>query len=211
MLVVSNQEIRLRNNALQKANAEATFEVLKNQVNPHFLFNSLNTINAMIGNTNDAAKAFVNDMSQVYRHVLSSANKPVVTLEEEMEFAMAYINMLHERHGANLKVEVISDTELMADLLPPMSLQILLENAVKHSVVSSRQPLLIKIEAKDKSVSVWNTIQEKKIKPPSTGTGLYNLNQRYWFLCKKEIDISKTDSKFKVSLPLLKIADVQLG
>lgn len=209
LLMVSNQEIRLRNEALQKANAEATFEVLKNQVNPHFLFNSLNTINAMIGNNNDAAKSFVNNMAQVYRHVLCSINKPVVTLEEEMEVADAYIKMLQERHGENVKVEVISDSELMECLLPPMSLQILLENAVKHNIVSARQPLLIKIEAKDKYVSVVNTIQEKRAKPPSTGTGLYNLNQRYWHLCKKEIDISRTDSTFRVSLPLLKIAEVQ--
>jgi LytS/YehU family sensor histidine kinase len=196
---------------LQKANVEATFEVLKNQVNPHFLFNSLNTINAMIGNSNDAAKAFVNNMSQVYRHVLSSINKPVVTLEEEMEVATAYIKMLRERHGENLRVEVRSDGEMMTYLLPPMSLQILMENAVKHNVVSARQPLVIKIEAKDEAVSVWNTIQEKRVKPPSTGTGLFNLNERYWHLCKKEIDISRTDSKFKVSLPLLKVTEVRAG
>lgn len=210
MLTKTNQEIRLRNEALQKANVEATFEVLKNQVNPHFLFNSLNTINAMIGNSNPAARAFVNNMSQVYRHVLNSANKTVVTLAEEMEFAMAYINMLHERHAGNLKVEVTPDIAATAGLLPPMSLQTLLENAVKHNVVSARQPLIVNIEAKNDSVTVTNVIQEKKIKPPSTGTGLYNLNQRYWYLCKKEIDISKTGSHFSVSLPLLKTNEINV-
>lgn len=209
MLLVSNQEIRLRNQALQKINAETTFEVLKNQVNPHFLFNSLNTITAMIGSTNDAAKTFVNNMSQVYRHVLSSANKPVVTLEQEMEYAMAYIHMLQARHAGNLELQVSTDAQLYETLLPPMSLQILLENAVKHSVVSARQPLLIQIEARDQCISVCNTIQEKKVKPPSTGTGLYNLNQRYWYLCKKQIDISRTHLEFKVSLPLLKRSDIR--
>lgn len=210
MLMVNNQQIRLRNEALQKVNAETTFEVLKNQVNPHFLFNSLNTIHAMIGVNNDAAKEFVNNMSQVYRHVLNSANKPVVTLAEEIEFAMAYINMLQERHAGNLAVETDIAHEHLTDFLPPMSLQILLENAVKHNVVSAKQPLTILVQAKDNRVTVCNSIRKKKIKPPSTGTGLYNLNRRYLYLCKSEIEITRTENSFNVSLPLLKASDAAL-
>lgn len=209
ILVTHNQAIRLRNEALQKTNAETSFEVLKNQVNPHFLFNSLNTIHAMIGNDDEAAKAFVSNMSQVYRHVLSSIRKPVVTLAEEMDFAKAYINMLHERHGNNLKVNINIDSEHMTGLLPPMSVQILLENAVKHNVVSAKWPLLIDIESSGTMVSVSNVIREKKIKPPSTGTGLYNLSQRYSFLCKKEISISQAQNRFTVLLPLLKVSEIE--
>ena len=209
MLVTHNQAIYLRNQALQKANAETSFEVLKNQVNPHFLFNSLNTIHAMIGKDDEAAKAFVSNMSGVYRHVLSSARKPVVTLAEEMDFLKAYINMLRERHGDNLNVKLEIDNEHMTDLLPPMSLQILVENAVKHNIVSAKQPLLIEIEVNDTFVSVCNVIREKKTKPPSTGTGLYNLSQRYWFLCKKEITISQVHNRFAVFLPLLKVAEIE--
>ncbi len=104
---------------LLKANAEATFEVLKNQVNPHFLFNSLNTINAMIDHDVSAAKKFVTNMSQVYRHILNSAGKPVTTLAEEMEFTTAYINMLLERHTNSLFIDTnIPDAYNML-LLPP--------------------------------------------------------------------------------------------
>lgn len=203
-LIVTNQRIRLRNETLQKVNAETTFEVLKRQVNPHFLFNSLNTLNAMIDSNSEAAKAFINNMSHVYRHVLNCADKPVVTLAEEMEFAMAYTNMLQERHIGSLHVTVNVSNQHMADFIPPMSLQILLENAVKHNVVSVRQPLEVIIETKNNYLIVNNRIQEKKVKPPSTGTGLYNLNRRYIYLCKKEIDISRSGSHFTVSLPLLR-------
>ncbi|RYF97426.1 MAG: hypothetical protein EOO00_00095 [Chitinophagaceae bacterium] len=208
MLMIKNQSILLRNHALQRSNVESTFEVLKNQVNPHFLFNSLNTINAMIGSTNERAKAFVNNMSQVYRHVLSSSRKDVVPVEDELEVAIAYIDMLRERHGDTLKIEIKKETKLSGRLLPPMSLQILLENAVKHNVVSLKHPLLISIVISEDGITVSNTSQEKKIKPPSTGTGLYNLSQRYKYLCDKEITIIRTDLVFKVSLPLLVAEEV---
>ncbi|WP_166437062.1 sensor histidine kinase [Niastella caeni] len=203
MLVVSNQQIRLRNETLQRINAETTFEVLKNQINPHFLFNSLNTLSAMIDTNSETAKAFINNMSHIYRYVLNSVDKPVVTLAEEMEFAMAYTNMLQERHIGSLHVYVNVSSQHMVHLLPPMSLQILLENAVKHNVVSTRQPLEVIIETKNNYLTVNNRIQEKKVKPPSTGTGLYNLNQRYIYLCKKEININRSGTHFSVSLPLL--------
>ncbi len=208
MLMIKNQSILLRNHALQRSNVESTFEVLKNQVNPHFLFNSLNTINAMIGSTNERAKAFVNNMSHVYRHVLSSSRKDVVRVEEELEVAIAYIEMLRERHGDTLKIEIKREAKLSGQLLPPMSLQILLENAVKHNVVSLKHPLLVTIEISEEGITVANTIQEKKVKPPSTGTGLYNLSQRYRYLCDKEITIIRTDSVFEVSLPLLRAEEV---
>ena len=208
MLMKSNQEMNIRNKALEKATVESTFEVLKNQVNPHFLFNSLNTINAMIGSTNDAARAFVSNMSDVYRYVLNSVNKNLVTLAEEMEVMSAYTGMLRQRHGAALQVEIKMDETFNDCLVPPMSLQILLENAVKHNIVSNRQPLIVTIEAKDNILTVSNPLQEKKTKAPGTGTGLYNLNQRYWYLCKRGIEISRQDSVFKVNLPLLTWKDV---
>jgi two-component system, LytTR family, sensor kinase len=207
MLLVKNQQVRLKNEMLQKVNAETTFEVLKNQVNPHFLFNSLNTINAMIDKDSAAAKNFVTNMSQVYRHVLNSAGQPVVTLAGEMEFAMAYSNMLQERHAGSLHIHIRITDEYLDDLLPPMSVQILIENAIKHNVVSARMPLAITIETVKRRLIVSNRLQEKKVKEPSTGTGLHNLHQRYGYLCNQGIDIDKADGLFVVSLPLLRIAN----
>jgi hypothetical protein len=206
-LLVNNQQIRLKNEMLQKVNAETTFEVLKNQVNPHFLFNSLNTINAMIDKDGAAAKKFITNMSQVYRHVLNSAGRPVVTLVEEMEFAMAYNNMLQERHSGGLNVNIHIADENLTGLLPPMSVQILLENAIKHNVVSARMPLAISIKTERGRLIVSNTLREKKVKEPSTGTGLHNLNQRYNYLCNRGIDIDKTKGLFIVSIPLLRMSN----
>lgn len=205
-LLESNQQQRLRNEMLLKANAESTYEVLKNQVNPHFLFNSLNTINAMIDSDIQAAKRFVTNMSQVYRYVLNSAGRPVTTLAGEMEFTRAYMNMLLERHSNSLFIEEDVPDEYGALLLPPVSLQILIENAVKHNVVSINNPLRITISAKNGHIVVSNKMSQRKLSAASTGTGLLNLDQRYLHLCGSTIEISKKDDVFSVAIPLLKMA-----
>ncbi|MGY3212001.1 sensor histidine kinase [Mucilaginibacter sp. HD30] len=202
-----NQEQRLRNEMLLKANAEATFEVLKNQVNPHFLFNSLNTINAMIDKDAAAAKKFVTNMSQVYRHILNSASRPVITLAEEMEFTNAYIHMLLERHSKSLFIEIELPERYSSLYLPPVALQLLIENAVKHNIVSLSSPLKITIFEKEGRLMVSNRVNERNHKAACTGTGLWNLDQRYRHLCGGTIDISNKDGVFTVALPLLKLAD----
>ena len=134
-LLISNQQEKLNNERLLKANAEATFEALKTQVNPHFLFNSLNTINAMIDNDAKATKSFVSNMSHVYRYLLSSTAKPMITLAEEMEFTTAYISILLERHSGNLFINNTIPHHFYSYLLPPVSIQLLVENAVKQGYV----------------------------------------------------------------------------
>lgn len=203
LLLISNQQQKLNNERLLKANAEATFEALKTQVNPHFLFNSLNTINAILDNDAKAAKKFVTNMSHVYRYLLNSTRKPVITLAEEMEFTMAYVSMLLQRHSGSLNVNVnIPDTRY-GYFLPSVSVQILVENAVKHNIVSVRSPLTIDITVEADRLIVSNTLNEKKNTSGSTGTGLYNLNKRYLHLCNQEIEITKTDAAFIVAIPLL--------
>jgi sensor histidine kinase YesM len=206
-LLKRNQQQRLNNEMLLKANAEATFEVLKNQVNPHFLFNSLNTINAMIDRDVNAAKKFVTNMSQVYRHILNSAGRPSVILAEELEFTRAYIHMLLERHSKSLFIDTTIPDAYNVLLLPPVSLQLLIENAVKHNIVSVSNPLLITISGKDGYITVANKINERKLSSASTGTGLLNLDQRYRHLCGGKIEISNKEGVFSVSLPLLKLSD----
>ena len=205
-LFKNNQDQRLNNEMLLKANAEATFEVLKNQVNPHFLFNSLNTINAIIDSDINAAKRFVSNMSQVYRHILNSAGKSLTTLDEELEFTTAYIDMLLERHTNSLFIDMeIPDTYRSA-LLPPVSLQILIENAVKHNVVSAAHPLIVTIMEQGGYLIVSNKMNERKQKLTSTGTGLLNLDQRYRHLCGEKVEISKKDGFFSVAVQLLKLS-----
>jgi len=203
-LLIKNQQERLSNERLLKANAEATFDALKAQVNPHFLFNSLNTINAMIDSDAKSAKKFVGNMSHVYRYLLSNTAKPAITLAEEMDFTNAYIRMLLERHSGSLMVDADIPKHYYSYLLPPVSVQLLVENAVKHNIVSIRSPLTISIKAEESRLIVSNIINVKKQIPGTTGTGLYNLNQRYRYLCNMEIEIIKADMRFTVSIPLLK-------
>ncbi len=203
----SNQDERLKNEALSRAHAEATFEVLKNQVNPHFLFNSLNTINAMIDSDVNAAKRFVDNMSQVYRYVLNSSGMPVTTLGEELKFTRAYMNMLLERHASSLFIQITIPDQYYSFHLPPVSLQVLIENAVKHNVVAAGSPLTIIIQEDGGQIKVSNPVNRRKSKALSTGTGLWNLNERYRHLCGTGITIMNNDATFSVTIPLLKYGE----
>lgn len=203
-LLFYNQQARLANEHLLKVNAETRYEVLMNQVNPHFLFNSFNTVNALIHSNKQEAVNFVNNMSDVFRYVLESSKRNLVTLREELQFMQAYTEMLKGRYGNKLIVrfDISSDAERM--LLPPVAIQILIENAVKHNVISTREPLQIDICLNGLSqLTVTNPLKEKKIAPHSTGIGLSNLNQRCTYLCGREITIRRTNHEFSVTIPLI--------
>lgn len=201
-LVFYNQQIQLSNQVLLKMNAETRYEVLKSQVNPHFLFNSFNTINSLILRDKQAAINFVNNMSDVFRYVLES--REMVTLEDELHIMEAYIQMLKGRHGDKIIVKVEVNSEMLSYKLPPMALQILLENAVKHNVISSRNPLHIRIFTNNRGeLTVSNDLREKKIRERSTGLGLSSLNQRSKYLSNRDITIHRTDDTFIVTVPLI--------
>ncbi|QEC45060.1 sensor histidine kinase [Pseudobacter ginsenosidimutans] len=203
MLVMKNQAMKLRNEILQKINAESSFEALKNQVNPHFLFNSLTAISSMMDTDREAAKHFLNNMSQVYRYVLQSQQAPLVSFREELAFSMAWVNMMRERYNNRFSLETNIEALSLTRQLPPMALQTLVENAFKHNVVSASAPLSIQISARGNELTVTNNLQERSFKEAGTGTGLYNLNKRYLHICGQEIRIIRKDSIFSVTLPLL--------
>jgi sensor histidine kinase YesM len=201
-LVFYNQQIKMANEVLLKTNAETRYEVLKNQVNPHFLFNSFNTINSLILRDKDAAMNFVNNMSDVFRYVLES--RETVTLEEELGMLAAYTAMLNGRHGDKITVSMDIDNAMLPYKLPPMALQILVENAVKHNVISARHPLCIRIFSRGNGeLVVSNDLHEKKVRERSTGLGLSNLNQRSKYLSNRDIVIQRLDNRFVVAIPLI--------
>lgn len=203
-LLFRNQQMKLVNEQLRKANAESRYEVLMNQVNPHFLFNSFNTVNALIHTDQQEAIHYVNNMSDVFRYVLESSRRDLVTLQEELQFLEAYTGMLQGRYGSKLQVALDIRTEALPLLLPPMALQILVENAVKHNVISARTPLRIDIYLSDaRELAVVNLLREKKQRPASTGIGLANLNQRCQYLSGRSLRIRRTEVEFFVTLPLI--------
>lgn len=205
-LLENNYQIRLSNASLLKINAETRFEVLKNQVNPHFLFNSLNTINSLIVTNQQAAVNFVNNMSDVYRYVLKSHEVNTIQLQEELRFITAYTDMLKGRYGNKMHIAINVPASYLQHRVPPMALQILIENAVKHNIATHSKPLHIQIFVNSTArLVVENNLQKRKDPEPSTGVGLQNLNQRCKYVSNYHLVIQQTQTCFSVTIPLIHV------
>lgn len=187
----------------KRTSLSAEFEALKNQVNPHFLFNSLNTLSSLIDENPRQANEFVQKLSSVYRYVLAHRDKETVLLQEEVEFIKSYIFLNKIRFGDNLTTAIDINEECFALHIPTLTLQMLVENAIKHNVISSQKPLHITIGCKDGYIEVSNNLQPKLMLAESSGIGLNNIIERYKFLTKQEVLITKTETCFVVKVPLL--------
>jgi sensor histidine kinase YesM len=197
-----NYQIKVKNEMLQKESAEARFANLKEQLNPHFLFNSFSTLNGLIDESRSKAKKYVHDMCDVYRYVLKNENVDKVTLREEMEYAKIYLSMVKERFGDAIHDVVNISNEALKMKLPPLAIQMLIENAVKHNSFNNDHPLQLVIQSSNSCIEVTNSLRERSI-DNSHSLGLYNLNQRYKYLSSREVIIKKTDKTFEVKIPLL--------
>jgi sensor histidine kinase YesM len=188
---------------LQKENIAAKYETLKSQVNPHFLFNSLNALTNLVYEDQDKAVKFIKQLSEVYRYVLDTREKEVVPLEDEIGFLRSYLFLQQIRFGNKLKVEL--DLQDHAHIMiAPLALQMLLENAIKHNVVSEDDPLLIKVYSDKQYIIVENNIQKKMtLGEPSIGVGLENICKRYEFLSNTKVEVIQDQSTFLVKLPVL--------
>lgn len=196
------QQTLLENQKLITENIRTRYEVLKNQVDPHFLFNSLNTLNSLIATDTEKAHEYVQQLSSVFRYTLQ--NKEIISLKDEMEFARSYWHLMKIRYGENLQVNINIDEKYYAYYIMPLSLQILVENAIKHNIISAKYPLLIHIETTDNdAIKVYNVIQPKKDNDKGEGIGLANLTERYKLLLQKEVIITNTNGVFNVEIPLI--------
>jgi hypothetical protein len=192
----------LRANALEKANLEARYETLRNQVNPHFLFNSLNTL-LMLVNDNPAASRYVESVSEFMRYMLNSRDKEAVLLRDELKIAHEYSFIQQIRFGEKLQVLINVPETYFHFAIPPLALQMLIENAIKHNVVSKEYQLKVNVFIeKGHYLVVENNIQPKIDKEPSTGVGLENIKNRYLYLSDKEVIVKQDHRKFIVMLPL---------
>jgi len=183
--------------------ASAQFNALKNQLDPHFLFNSLNVLTSLIDENPDAAQNFTTALSKVYRYVLEQKNKELVSVDEELEFAKTYVRLLKMRFEDSIVFEIPEKASNSEAKVVPLSLQLLLENAVKHNIVNAANPLHIKIYEKEGNLIVENNLQSKKVLRKGSGVGLMNIQQRYNLLTMRKVNINKTTSAFIVQLPML--------
>ncbi|MEL6942221.1 MAG: sensor histidine kinase [Bacteroidota bacterium] len=191
---------------LQAAQTAAQYESLQNQVNPHFLFNSLNVLSSLVYKDQDLAAKFIKQLSKVYRYVLEVKNKEVVTLETELDALEAYIFLLKIRFAKGLIIEnQLSKKESIQ--LVPLSLQMLFENAIKHNSVHADQPLTIKLSATENHIIVENNLQRKSNPQESTGIGLENIKKRYQYLSDQTVIVQENATHFTVKLPILNIDD----
>lgn len=194
----------LRAQALEKANMEARYDTLRNQVNPHFLFNSLNTL-LMLVSDNPAASRYVESVSEFMRYMLNTRDRQVVLLRDELKMAREYVFIQENRFGSKLQVEFTVPQSFDDYEVAPLALQMLVENALKHNVVSRDNPLNVRIFTEgNEYIVVENNIQPKIEKEPSTGVGLENIRSRYLYLCGKEVMVKQEDNLFRVKLPLFR-------
>lgn len=187
---------------LKRENLIARYEALKNQVNPHFLFNTLNTLTGVVEQNPEKASEFIRKLSDIYRYVLEQKDRETITLKEELKFVDDYVYLSKIRYGNGLVVEKdIANTDLF---IVPLGLQMLIENAIKHNIISDDKPLFIEIGSNDEYIYVKNTLQRKSSVEITNQVGLENLVKRYEYLSDKEVEIVETEIQFEVSIPLLK-------
>jgi sensor histidine kinase YesM len=203
-LVKESETEIVKNEQLEKAKAQAELEALKNQIDPHFIFNSLNTLSYLIEDNPGKAKQFNDSMAEVFRYILQNKTKQLVLLREEIFFLQDYFSLLKIRfeHAVQMNLNIPDDV-FDQFLVPPISLQVLIENAIKHNEFSDKTPLVIDIQIDEDELIVRNEIRKKVLRKTS-GIGLYNLNERYKLLTDKSIEI-KDGKQFVVKLPVLKI------
>lgn len=194
----------IKNEQLQRAKAEAELTALKNQIDPHFMFNSLNTLSYLIGNDRAKASQFTENLAEVYRYILLQKDQTLVLLEDELEFTHKYTELLHLRFGKALIIKKRFNGTAEKDfLIPPTSVFVAFENAVKHNEISERMPLHVDVDVKEGTLQIINTVQERRNRQHSSRIGLKNLDERFRLITGNGISVNRENGKFIVSMPLI--------
>ena len=197
------QEKRVKEQKIIAGTASAKFDALKNQLDPHFLFNSLNVLASLIDENPDQAQKFTTSLSKVYRYVLEQKDKDLVSLHEELKFANTYMKLLKMRFENSIYFEVPIELSNEDAKVVPLSLQLLLENTIKHNIVSENKPLRINIYEVDGYLIVENNFQKKEVLGTRKGVGLQNIVNRYHVVTERKVLIEQTEDFFRVKLPVL--------
>lgn len=188
---------------LQKENLCSQLEALKNQIDPHFLFNNFSTLALIIEENPETAVSFVQELSSVYRYVLQMKADTPVALKEELDFIQSYRFLMAKRFGENLILSIQIPETFYPYLVMPLSLQLLVENAIKHNIISMKKPLTIEVCIKEGRLAVINNLQKKSLPERTTHIGLENIKNRYRLVSEQQVVITQTESKFMVQIPLL--------
>jgi len=199
-----SRKTEIEKNKLEKITAEQKLSTLKNQVNPHFLFNSLNTLMTMIPEEPSTAVEFVQELSKSYRNILEVRNEKLITIRQELKALDSYIYLLKTRFQGKIHIYNSIDDQIKDNFILPISLQILIENSVKHNITSATKPLKIELSNKDDYIIVKNNLQKKDQNYSSTKLGLANIRSRYKLLIEQDIHVIETRDEFIVKLPIIR-------
>ncbi|WP_310557087.1 2TM domain-containing protein [Flavobacterium sp.] len=197
------QENKLIQQKVIAGTASAKFESLKNQIDPHFLFNSLNVLSSLIEENPENAQRFTTSLSKIYRYVLEQKDKELVTVEEELAFAKTYMNLLKMRFENSISYDLPEGFDNLEAKVVPLSLQLLLENTIKHNVVSEQKPLHIKIYIENNYLIIENNLQKKEVLQDRVGVGLQNIVNRYALISERKVLVDQSETFFKVKIPIL--------
>jgi sensor histidine kinase YesM len=205
-MVKEQQNEQVRNSELERAKAEAELAALKNQIDPHFMFNSLNTLTHLIKVDSGKALEFTENLAEVYRYILSQKEQSLVLLDDELDFTHKYTDLLDLRFGKSLIIRKHFHGRTSKDfLIPPTSVFVAFENAVKHNEISEKKPMMIDVDIQDGALNITNSIRERNSTAPSSGIGLKNLDERFRLITGKGIYSSRQGDQFVVQLPLIPI------
>jgi len=189
--------------AAKQAQIRSELEGLRNQVNPHFLFNSMNTLMNLVMEDQQIAVSFLKKLSKVYRYVLESRDEPLIPLSRELDFIHSYVFLQQERFRGSLQVDITVPESFLAHQIIPLSLQILFENAIKHNIISKKSPLHIQVFLEKNRLVVQNNLQLKEQVMDSTKVGLENIRTRYQYFTDLEVEVLESDRFFRVKIPLI--------
>ena len=199
-------ETQLELQKREKQKREKELMLLKAQIDPHFLFNNLNTVDALIDKDPNSAKAYLNHLSKLYRYLIRTKDDEVVDLAEEVEFAENYMYLIEQRYGSAYQFSINNLNSRKNQLVPPGALQTVLENVVKHNTADRAQPIHTVVTINDEDITITNNIRPKYQKEETSGTGLSNLMARYKLLSEREVKIDISD-RYTISLPILNPVD----
>lgn len=198
------KEVTAEKQMIEKLQLQQEFSHLKQKVNPHFLFNCFNTLSSLISEDKNQAEKFLDELSKVYRYLLRSNESGMSTVDQELQFINSYYKLLKTRYGNGFELQINIDPKYKEYQLPSLSLQLLVENAVKHNIVSKQKPVQVRIHSSpDARLIVENNLNKKIHITESTGIGLSNIKEKYKLLNRDEVIVSETNEKFMVSVPLI--------
>lgn len=202
--VLESNQLEIHAHQLKQNALQSELEVLKLQLDPHFLFNNFSILTQLIDTNPKGAQEFLSNLSRVYRYIMTTAKKDMVALEDELKFVDMYFHLIKIRHGDTIHLNVNVDNNDKRKGIPPVTLQLLIENAIKHNISTAKQPLTIDINSeRDGKIVVKNNLQRINIEYKDTGMGLQNIQERYQLLLDQKLEINVTETIFEVHLPLL--------